>query len=73
MKSDVVEIPCAVLSSIETLDELKDWLTARSPEVLAELCAARKEDLAGEFQPWKPHFLPSLSELNQPGSSPLNP
>ena len=58
MKSDVVEIPTAVLSSVETLDELQDWLTAQNPGVLAELRAARKEDLAGEFQKWKPHFLP---------------
>ena len=58
MKADVVEIPTAVLSSVETLDELQDWLTAQNPGVLAELRAARKEDLAGEFQPWKPRFLP---------------
>jgi predicted aldo/keto reductase-like oxidoreductase len=54
MKTETVEIPAAVLSSVETLDELQDWLTAQNPEVIAELRAARREDLAGKFKPWKP-------------------
>jgi hypothetical protein len=29
MKTETVEIPTAVLSSVETLDELQDWLTAQ--------------------------------------------
>ena len=62
MEADVVEIPTAVLSSVETLDELQDWLTARNPVVLAELRAARREDLAGEFKPWKPRFAPCRTE-----------
>ena len=53
-----VEIPAAVLSSVETLDELQDWLTAQNPKLIAELRAARKEDLAGGFKPWKPRHLP---------------
>jgi hypothetical protein len=36
MKTETVEIPAAVLSSVETLDELQDWLTAPNPQVLAE-------------------------------------
>jgi hypothetical protein len=31
MKTGTVEIPAAVLSSVETLDELQDWLTAQNP------------------------------------------
>jgi hypothetical protein len=62
MEADVVEIPTAVLSSVETLDELQDWMTAQNPGVLAELRAARKEDLAGEFKVWKPRFLPCPTE-----------
>lgn len=58
MEADVVEIPTAVLSSVETLDELQDWLTAQNPGLLAELRVARKQDLAGEFKPWQPRFLP---------------
>lgn len=58
MKTETVEIPTAVLSSVETLDELQDWLTARHPEVIAELREAREQDLAGRFKPWKPHHLP---------------
>jgi hypothetical protein len=54
MKPETVEIPAAVLSSVETLDELQDWLTAHQPQVMAELRQARKEDLAGKFKPWKP-------------------
>ena len=58
MKVDTVEIPVTVLSSVETLDELQDWLTAQNPKLIAELRAARKQDLAGQFKPWKPRHLP---------------
>ena len=58
MKVETVEIPSSVLSSIETLDELQDWLTAQNPKVIAELREARKQDLAGKFKPWKPRHLP---------------
>jgi hypothetical protein len=53
MKTESVAIPAAVLSSVETLDELQDWLTAQNPELVTELRAARKEDLAGKFKLWK--------------------
>jgi hypothetical protein len=58
MKTDTVEIPTPVLSSVETLDELQDWLTAQNPKLIAELRAARREDRAGKFKPWKPRHLP---------------
>ena len=58
MKTETIEIPAAVLSSVETLDELQDWLTARNPKLIAELREARKQDLAGKFKPWKPRHLP---------------
>jgi hypothetical protein len=58
MKPETVEIPAAVLSSVETLDELQDWLTAQQPKLVAELRQARKEDLAGKFKPWKPRHIP---------------
>ena len=58
MKIETVEIPATVLSSVETLDELQDWLTAQNPKVIAELRAARKQDLAGKFKPWKTRHLP---------------
>jgi hypothetical protein len=58
MKTETVEIPTTVLSSVETLDELQDWLTAQNPKVIAELREARKQDLAGKFKPWKPRHLP---------------
>jgi hypothetical protein len=54
MKTDTVEIPTTVLSSMETLDELQDWLTAQNPKLVAELRAARREDRAGKFQLWRP-------------------
>ena len=50
MKTDTVEIPATVLSSVETLDELQDWLTAQNPKIIAELRAARREDRAGKFK-----------------------
>jgi hypothetical protein len=58
MKMDTVEIPTPVLSSVETLDELQDWLTAQNPKLIAELQAARREDRAGKFKAWKPRHLP---------------
>ena len=57
MTGEAVAIPVEVLSSIETLDELQDWLTAQNPEIVSELREARREDLAGEFKPWKPRFI----------------
>ena len=58
MKMETVEIPTPVLSSVETLDELQDWLTARNPKIIAELRAARREDRAGKFKVLKPRDLP---------------
>jgi hypothetical protein len=58
VKTDTIEIPTSVLSSVETLDELQDWLTAQNPMLIAELRAARREDRAGKFKPWKPRHLP---------------
>jgi len=43
---------------------LQDWLTARNPEVIAELREARRQDLAGNSNLGKPatcHVLPSRS------------
>jgi hypothetical protein len=57
MTTDTVEIPVPVLSSVETLDELQDWLTAQNPKVMAELREAREEDLAEKFKAWKPRHL----------------
>ena len=53
-----VEIPLRVLESVDTLDELEDWLMARNPRVVKELRETRKQDLAGDFKPWKPRHLP---------------
>lgn len=58
MKPGILEIPTAVISSVESLDELHDWLTAQHPDIMAELREARKEDLAGSFKEWKPRHLP---------------
>jgi hypothetical protein len=58
MAEQNVVIPKSVLDSVETLDELHDWLTANNPRIVAELRDARREDLAGEFKPWRPHHLP---------------
>ena len=67
MPRDVVEIPVSVLSSIDTLDELEDWLTLQNPRIMAELREARRQDLAGEFKEWQPRAmcngLPNRSRL----------
>jgi hypothetical protein len=57
MKTEMVEIPTRVLSSVETLDELQDWLMAQNPKIIDELRAARREDRAGKFKVWKPRHL----------------
>ena len=56
--ADTIEIPRSVLESVDTLDELEDWLTSQNPRVMRELKQARRDDLAGRFKPWKPRFLP---------------
>ena len=58
MQTEPVEIPTRVLASVETLDELQDWLTAQNSRVMAELRAACSEDRAGKFKVWKPRHLP---------------
>ncbi len=57
MKDATVEIPVSVLSSVETLDELQDWLTAQSPGIVGELRQARAEDVSGKFKVWKPRHV----------------
>ena len=57
MGKGVAEIPVEVLSSVETLDELQDWLTAQNPQIIDELREARRHDLAGEFKPWEPRHV----------------
>jgi hypothetical protein len=58
MPKDIVEIPVSVLSSVETLDELEDWLTAQNPRIVGELREARRQDIAGEFKAWEPRHVP---------------
>jgi hypothetical protein len=57
MPKQTVEIPVPVLSSVESLDELLDWLMAQNPRIIAELREARRQDLAGEFKAWKPRHV----------------
>jgi len=58
MTTDTIEIPTGVLSSVETLDELQDWLTAQNPKIIAGLRSARRENRAGKFKAWKSRHLP---------------
>ena len=53
----VVEIPVKILESVDTLDELEDWLTLQNPTLMRELKQARAEDCAGKFKIWKPRHL----------------
>ena len=62
MPKDTVEIPVSVLTSVETLDELEDWLTAQNPQLVAELREARRQDTAGEFKTWEPRHVQWLTE-----------
>ncbi len=57
MPKDTVEIPVSVLSSVETLDELEDWLTAQNPRLISELREARRQDLGGKFKAWEPRHV----------------
>ncbi len=54
---NTVAIPTTVLESVDTLDELEDWLMANNPRVMRELKKARQDDLAGKFKPWQPRHL----------------
>jgi hypothetical protein len=57
MKADasVIEIPTSVLDSVDTLDELEDWLMAKNRRVMRELRQARQDDLAGKFKACREH------------------
>jgi hypothetical protein len=57
MRGETVEIPKQVLASVETLDELYDWLTAQNAGIMEELREARQEDLAGKFKAWTPRHV----------------
>lgn len=47
--ADSVEIPARVLISVQTLDELEDWLVANNPDFVARMRAIREEeDLGGK-------------------------
>jgi len=52
-----------VLSSVESLDELLDWLTTQNPKIMAELREARRQDVAGEFKAWAPRHVSWPTEL----------
>jgi hypothetical protein len=56
-QSKTVAIPVQVLESVDTLDELEDWLTSQDPQVMAELREARQADQAGQFKPWQPRHI----------------
>jgi hypothetical protein len=56
VQGEVVKIPKQVLASVETLDELYDWLTVQHAGIMAELREARQEDLDGKFKAWKPRW-----------------
>jgi len=65
MPKETIEIPVPVLSSVESLDELLDWLTTQNPKIMAELREARRQDVAGEFRSGNramSHGLPSRSK-----------
>ena len=57
MPKETVEISGPVLSSVQNLDELLDWLTSQNPKIMAELREARRQDLAGKFKAWKPRHV----------------
>jgi hypothetical protein len=59
MKTDdgTVRIPTRVRESLDTLDELEDWIMAQNPRVMRELRKACQDDLAGKFKEWKPRHL----------------
>ncbi len=62
MPGDTVEIPTKVLESVDTLDELEDWLMAHNPRIMRELRQARRDDLAGKFKPWRPSHLACVTK-----------
>jgi len=42
MLKETVETPVPVLSSVQNLDELLDWLTSQNPKIMVELREARR-------------------------------
>jgi len=62
---DVIKIPTSVLDSVDTLDELEDWLMAKNRRVMRELRQTRQDDLAGIFKTWKPRHLSGDDSQNK--------
>lgn len=60
---ETIAIPLTVLQSVDTLDELEDWLLGQNDRLMRELRQTRAEDLKEEFQPWKPRHAPCPTEL----------
>ena len=52
-----VNIPIKIMESVDTLEELEDWLTTQNPRLMQEMRQARKEDTAGNFKAWEPKLV----------------
>ena len=72
MPKETVEIPVSVISSVETLDELQDWLMAQNAQIMAELREARRQDLAGQFKAWEPRHVPCPTQSKKARRPALN-
>ena len=68
MPKEIVEIPVPMLSSLENLDELLDWLTSQNPKIMAELREARRQELAGKFRHGSHAMSHGLPSRNRPES-----
>jgi hypothetical protein len=64
MKKKPVTIAGKAPSPVETLEYAQDLMLTENIRLLTELRAARHEDLAGEFKPWKPRAKKALSGPN---------
>jgi hypothetical protein len=66
MPGETVEIPKEELASVETLDELYDWLTAQNAGIMVELREADRKTSRENLKPGSramSHGLPSRSKL----------
>ena len=52
-KKETVSFPLSVFETIDTKEDLEDWLLAQDSEFIKKMCKARQEDLLGKGKNWE--------------------
>jgi hypothetical protein len=53
IRDNLLTFPITVWETAETKEDLEDWILSRRKDFISEMRRLRREDLAGEFKPFK--------------------